>query len=90
MNTTFLNVIVFNRGENKLAKRCAERLAKGSQVVVEGTIVTRSYEAKDGSGKRYITELNADKIHFVGAKVEKQAESQLDFSDFGKEIDAIL
>ena len=88
MNTTFLNVIVWNRGENKLAERCNDRLAKGSQIVVEGTIQTRNYEVKDGSGKRYVTELIADKVHFVGAKVEKSEKSEsLDFDDFGSVID---
>jgi single-strand DNA-binding protein len=94
MNTTFLNVTVWNRGENKLADRCADWLQKGSQVLIEGTLNVRNYEAKDGSGKRYVTELNADKVHFIGAKSAKNEQNAdtlhndgiLDFSDFGQEI----
>lgn len=62
----FHNIVVWNRGEKgKQAENCAKYLRKGSECIIEGRIETRSYEAKDGS-KRYITEIKADNVTFVG------------------------
>ena len=52
----------------KLAETCAEFLRKGRQVYVEGRLTTREYEAKDGSGKRYRTEIVARQIRFLGRR----------------------
>src|SRR5580698_3082034 len=49
----------------KRAEVCAKYLAKGRQVVVEGRIQTRTYDDKDG-GKRYITEIIAADVQFLG------------------------
>ena len=49
----------------KLADTCAQYLGKGRQVYVEGRLTTREYEAKDGSGKRYRTEIVARQIRFL-------------------------
>lgn len=54
----------------KLADVCSQYLAKGRQVYVEGRIETREYEARDGGGKRYITEIVANSVQFLGAKGE--------------------
>lgn len=59
----FLPVVVW-RGQ---ADACARYLDKGSQAAVCGTIQTRSYDAKDG-GKRYVTEIVADEVEFLGGK----------------------
>ena len=40
---------------------------KGSQVAVHGRIQVRSYEAKDGT-KRYVTEVVAEEVEFLGSK----------------------
>jgi len=53
-----------------LAEFCGKYLKKGSGVLVEGRIQTGSYEAKDGSGKRYTTDVLASTVQFVGAKKE--------------------
>jgi single-strand DNA-binding protein len=50
----------------KLAEACGQFLSKGRQVYVEGRLTTRAYEAKDGSGKRYRTEIVARQIRFLG------------------------
>ena len=50
------------------ADSCGKYLKKGSPVLVEGSIRTRSYDASDGSGKRYVTEVNADKVIFLGSR----------------------
>jgi single-strand DNA-binding protein len=52
----------------KLAETCGQFLRKGRQVYVEGRLTTRAYEAKDGSGKRYRTEIVARQIRFLGQR----------------------
>ncbi len=42
----------------KLSEIAAEYLSKGKQVAVEGKLVHRSYESKEGE-KRYVTEVHA-------------------------------
>lgn len=51
-----------------LGDRCGRYLKKGSAVLVEGKIKVRSYEARDGSGKRYSTDVEAIEVMFVGPK----------------------
>jgi single-strand DNA-binding protein len=47
----------------------AERfLKKGDRVYVEGQIEYRSYEAKDGSGTRYITEIRASEMIMLSGR----------------------
>lgn len=55
----FHNIVAFGR----LGELCAQYLKKGSQVLVEGRIQTRSWEAQDGS-KKYRTEIIADNVQF--------------------------
>ena len=42
---------------------------KGDMICIEGSIQTRNYDDKDGK-KVYITEVVADKVHFVNGKRE--------------------
>lgn len=49
-----------------LADTCERFLSKGRQVYIEGRITTRQYEAKDGSGKRYRTEIVTRQIRLLG------------------------
>jgi single-strand DNA-binding protein len=49
----------------KLAETCERYLGKGRQVYIEGRLTTREYEPKDGSGKRYRTEIVARQIRFL-------------------------
>ncbi len=47
----------------------AERfLKKGERVYVEGEIEYRQYEAKDGSGTRYVTEIRAREMILLGSR----------------------
>lgn len=57
----FINIVVW-RG---LADNCGKYLHKGSKVALCGAIQTRSYDDKDGN-KRYITEVVADEVEFIG------------------------
>jgi single-strand DNA-binding protein len=63
-NTEWHNVVVWG----KPADACGRYLKKGSQAYVEGRITTREYEAKDGSGKRYRTEVVALRVQFLGGR----------------------
>lgn len=66
-STAFIPVTVWG----PMAETCGKYLKKGSGVLVEGRIETGSYDAKDGSGKRYTTEIYANEVHFVGGKPDE-------------------
>ncbi|MBB5335743.1 single-stranded DNA-binding protein [Pectinatus brassicae] len=51
----------------KLAEICGNNLVKGSQVLIEGRLQVRSYDAQDGS-KRYVTEVIANEVEFMGSR----------------------
>ena len=57
----------------KLAEICGNNLIKGSQVLVEGRMQVRNYDAQDGS-KRYVTEVVAQDIEFMGSKPVRGAD----------------
>jgi len=63
-NVDFIPVVAWG----PLAEFCGKYIKKGSGVLVEGRIQTGSYEAKDGSGKRYTTDVLASTVQFVGSK----------------------
>ena len=52
---------------NKLADVAGNYLGKGRQVLIEGRMQVRNYEAQDGS-KRYVTEVITEKIDLIGSK----------------------
>lgn len=47
------------------AESCAQYLAKGRQVFVEGRLQTRQWDDKEGN-KRYTTEIVAQRVQFLG------------------------
>ena len=63
--TEWHNVVVWG----KQAETCGQYLAKGRQVYIEGSIRTRQYDDKDGN-KRYITEVIAQRVQFLGSRGE--------------------
>src|SRR6187200_1192181 len=50
-----------NQGES-----CAQYLAKGRPVAIDGRLEWREWEATDGSGKRQAVEIVADNVQFLG------------------------
>jgi len=66
----FINVVVWRKQAENVAKYCN----KGSLVGVDGRIQTRSYDAQDGT-KRYVTEVVADSVTFLGSKSENKGGS---------------
>jgi len=61
----FINIVVWG----KQAENCANHLAKGLKVAVQGRIQSRSWEAEDGS-RRYTTEVVATSVEFLEWKNE--------------------
>src|ERR687894_97362 len=62
----YFNVTVWGQqGEN-----CAQYLAKGRPVAVDGRLEWREWEAQDGSGKREAIEIVADSVQFLGGRGE--------------------
>ncbi|MBA3717093.1 MAG: single-stranded DNA-binding protein [Actinobacteria bacterium] len=73
-----------NQGEN-----CAQYLAKGRPVAVDGRLEWREWDAQDGT-KRQAVEIIADSVQFLGGRGETDSEPQFvpagaasDKSDFG-------
>ena len=66
----FINCVAWRKQAENVAKYCT----KGSQVAVEGRIQTRSYDAQDGT-KRYVTEVIANNVQFLG-KAKGQADKE--------------
>lgn len=58
-STDYHNVVVFGRQ----AETAAQYLKKGSSVLVEGRMQTRSWDGQDGK-KQYRTEVVADRVQF--------------------------
>jgi single-strand DNA-binding protein len=59
----FFDVAVFGAP----AERCAQYLAKGRQVAIDGRLHWRSWQAKDGSTREAV-EVVADSVQFIGAR----------------------
>lgn len=59
----FINIVVWR----KQAENIKNYLTQGSQVAIDGRIQTRTYDGEDGK-KRYITEVVADNVEFLGSK----------------------
>jgi single-strand DNA-binding protein len=57
----------------KLADNCQRLLSKGRPVYIEGRLRTRQYQAKDGSGPRYRTEIVALQLRLLGNRVNGPA-----------------
>jgi single-strand DNA-binding protein len=71
----FHNVVIFG----KMAENVANYLGKGSGILVEGRLQTRSWESKDGV-KKYMTEIVAESVQFgpkrEGSGGQSNAQSQ--------------
>jgi single-strand DNA-binding protein len=74
--TDWHRIVAFGR----LADTCERFLSKGRQVYVEGRLTTRQYEAKDGSGRRYRTEIVARQLRLLGNRTNGNA-SKAEASD---------
>ncbi|MBQ7217846.1 MAG: single-stranded DNA-binding protein [Synergistaceae bacterium] len=63
-NADYIAVVAWGN----LAEIAEKYLKKGSPVLIEGRIRTGSYDAKDGSGKKYTTEIWVDNMIMLGSR----------------------
>lgn len=61
--TQWHNLVIWG----KTAEVAEQFLTKGSEVVVEGKLVTRNYTDKEGV-KRYVTEIQVNELLLLGSK----------------------
>ena len=84
--TDFIPIVAWG----KTAELCGPYLSKGRQTAVAGRIQTRSYDANDGS-KRYVTEVVAEEVTFLGSKNDGANRNNNNFSspdnEFGVPMD---
>jgi single-strand DNA-binding protein len=87
----FHNIVVFGRQ----AENVAQYMRKGSQVMVEGRMQTRSWDDAATNTKKYRTEVIADRVQFGsnssgGSKSSvSQSESPKSSSEKDEELDTI-
>ena len=85
-STDFIPIVAWG----KTAELCGQYLSKGRQTAVAGRIQTRSYDANDGS-KRYVTEVVAEEVTFLGSKNDGMSRNNNNFSspdnEFGVPMD---
>ena len=67
----FVPVVVWG----KIGELCGNSLAKGSRALVDGRLQIRSYEVKDGSVKRWVTEVIAGAVQFLDRKTSSNTQS---------------
>jgi single-strand DNA-binding protein len=67
----YVNVVAWQR----LAELCSERLHKGSGVVVDGELQTRSREAETGQ-RRTIVEIRARQVQFLNRPEESHERAE--------------
>ena len=58
---------------SKQAENCSKYLAKGRSVLVEGRLATRSWEDQKTGQKRYVTEIIANNVQFIGGAAQTGA-----------------
>lgn len=69
-STEFHNIVAWSR----LAEICSQYLRKGSLIMIEGRLQTRSWQAQDGTTK-YRTEIIAENIQ-LGPRAARETPSQ--------------
>jgi single-strand DNA-binding protein len=72
---------------NKLADSCRDRLRKGSAVLVDGELQSRTFKTEDGKN-RTIVEIKAKRIQFLN-KIGKSSDEDLDSERMDNDNDDI-
>lgn len=93
-DSEFINIVVWRQ----TAEFLSNYAGKGSKVLVEGRLTTRSYDKQDGT-KGYVTEVVAEKVELLDVKkkentstekqdapVQENNEQSDPFAEFGKEV----
>lgn len=76
----FFNVTAFG----KTAELIAERLGKGSPILITGHIQNGSYTDKEGN-KKYTSDVIVDRFEFIGKKEDSQGSQET--NSFGSNSD---
>lgn len=66
--TTWHNLVAWG----KLAELAEKYLQKGTEVVIEGKLINKSYNDKDGN-KKYISEVQVNEMMMLGGKEKAKA-----------------
>ncbi|MCX7757530.1 MAG: single-stranded DNA-binding protein [candidate division WOR-3 bacterium] len=85
--TNFFNVVVFGPA----AERCAERIKKGSAVLIVGRLRSRSWITQEGA-KRYVVEIVSNRIQIldkIGPEVEIEATPEPEVDEVPPQVDDI-
>lgn len=89
-STEFVSCALFG----KRAESLAQYLSKGTRVYIEGKLHTSSYEARDGGGKRYKTEVMVSNVILCGSRNASRGESaghasepEAEGDGFGEQLD---
>ena len=77
--TTFLNCVVWNQQADNVAKFCR----KGNLVGVDGSLVQRNYDRKDGT-KATVIEVRCDSVTFLEPKGSKEAADAINFNEINQ------
>ena len=81
-NPNYFDITVWgNQGE-----RCAQYLAKGRPVAVDGRLDWREWDAQDGT-KRQAVEIIADSVQFLGSRQDSEGGGQPQFVPSGAQAD---
>ena len=72
-NVEWHNIVAWE----KTAELCAQYLSKGSKVLIEGRIQTRSWENENGV-TQYKTEIVADRVEFLSTKGKEETANEED------------
>lgn len=73
----FFRVVVWN----KQGEACANYLAKGSQVAVQGRLQNNNYETRDGE-KRYSVEIVANTVEFLSKGKNSNYNQEPEFNNY--------
>ena len=76
----FVPIVVWG----KVGELCGNSLTKGQRALVDGRLQIRSYEAKDGSGKRWVTEVIANTVQFLDKKAHSEQGESME--GFGSQV----
>lgn len=76
--TTFVDIVAWDR----LGETCNTYLKKGSNALVEGRLVIRSYDDKDGN-KRKATEVVIDNMQMLGSRRDSAGAGGEEGGDYG-------
>lgn len=69
---------------NGLSTVCGRYLAKGMPVLVEGRLINRSFDDKEGN-RHYRTEVVADRVDFFTLRKAKKGEQEAGFEPLSQE-----